>query len=160
MGEPLQLIASTTNTNGNISYVWTPSEGLSCTDCQNPLVIIYDEEEFTVTITDSLGCFDEASLFIEVSQQLYYFIPNAFTPGNIDGTNDDFRVYGQNIKFVEMIIYNRWGEKVFESASPFVVWDGVFKGELQQPGVYTYYTKITFLNDRIREAKGSVTLLR
>lgn len=160
MGEPLNLEAVTENTTGSIVYEWSPDDGLSCTDCQNPTAVLYQSQDVFVTVTDSLGCNDETSLFIEVLENLSYFVPNAFTPGNADGTNDDFRVYGKNIQYVEMIIFNRWGEKVFEAASPFVTWDGTYKGELQQPGVFTYYVNITFLNGRSVEDKGSVTLIR
>lgn len=160
MGEPLNLEAVTENTTGAIVYEWSPEDGLNCTDCQNPTAVLYRSQNIFLTVTDELGCTDDASLFIEVLENLAYFVPNAFTPGNADGTNDDFRVYGKNIQYVEMLIFNRWGEKVFEAASPFVTWDGMFKGELQQPGVYNYFVKITFLNGRSVEDKGSVTLIR
>ena len=160
MGDTLHLVASLQNANGDLTYAWTPTQGLTCTDCSNPIALIYADEEFTVTVTDSLGCNDDASIDIDVSDELYFFIPNAFTPGNTDNMNDMFEVMGQDIKYVEMLVYNRWGEKIFESSNPYVAWDGSFKGVLQQPGVYTYYTKITFLNDRAIEKKGSVTLIR
>lgn len=98
-------------------------------------------------------------MHVEVQPQMPVFIPNTFTP-NGDGNNDLFLIYGQDIKTVDLKIFNRWGELVFESNNQFVGWDGTYKGVLQNPAVFTYYATITFLNDKKAERKGSVTLLR
>lgn len=65
------------------------------------------------------------------------FIPNSFTP-NGDGLNDTFGVYGESIKQYSMEIYNRWGEKVFESANINEQWDGTYNGKNVPEGTYVY----------------------
>lgn len=161
MGDTLSLSVILTNAEGSdYIYTWVPSEGLSCADCSNPIVNIYNDEEFTLTFYDENGCFTTTSTYIEVSDTLRYFIPNAFTPGGFDETNNLFEVYGQDIKFVDMMIFNRWGEKIYETSNALEGWDGTYQNVLQNPGVYTYFIKITFLNDDQVEKKGSITLLR
>ena len=88
-----------------------------------------------------------------------FFVPNSFSP-NGDGNNDIFEIYGEDIKTVVLRVFNRWGEKVFESNNQFNGWDGTYKGIMQMPGVYTYDAQITFLDDTKAEKHGSITLIR
>jgi gliding motility-associated-like protein len=146
----------------NVTYNWQPSTGLSCSDCPNPTVTAYQTTDYTVAVSMINGtatCYGYANLHVEVQPQMPVFIPNTFTP-NGDGNNDLFLIYGQDIKTVDLKIFNRWGELVFESNNQFIGWDGTYKGVLQNPAVFTYYATITFLNDKKAERKGSVTLLR
>jgi gliding motility-associated-like protein len=90
------------------------------------------------------------------------YVPNAFTP-NGDGFNDIFEIYGKkNLwKEMSMIIYNRWGEKVFDTNDSQFGWDGTFHGVLQNPQVYVYELRITFINGYAMPLqKGSITLIR
>jgi gliding motility-associated-like protein len=140
--------------------LWTPSSGLSCIDCPNPLVNPYNRlTEYTLTITYNGQCVVSSSLTVIVDNNLEVYIPNSFSP-NGDGNNDVFTIYGQGIKAVELDIFNRWGEKIYESNSQFAGWDGTYKGVLQNPGVYVYNVRITFLDNRTKERTGSITILR
>jgi gliding motility-associated-like protein len=65
------------------------------------------------------------------------YVPNAFSP-NDDQLNDGFRPVILYIRNYHMTIYNRWGEKVFESTNPYDHWDGNYEGEESQPGVFIY----------------------
>src|SRR5690606_19097211 len=64
-------------------------------------------------------------------------VPNAFTPGKND-VNSVIKVRGFGIAKMKFIIYNRWGQKVFESENPNLGWDGRYKGKLQPMDVYAY----------------------
>lgn len=142
------------------SYNWVPSTGLSCVDCPAPVVNSYSHvNEYTLTIMYNSGCVAVASAKIIVIGKEPVFIPNAFSP-NGDGVDDQFLIYGTGIKTVDMKIFNRWGEKVFDSGDQFLGWDGTFKGQLQEPGVYVYEAQITFLDNTTILRTGSVTLLR
>jgi gliding motility-associated-like protein len=99
------------------------------------------------------------SITLGVTQHIQAFIPNAFTP-NGDGNNNYFQVYGVGIKFVTMKIFNRWGEKVYESENMMQGWDGTFKGQPQDMGVFVYEAQITYLSNLTEFRKGSVTLIR
>ena len=87
------------------------------------------------------------------------YIPNSFTP-NGDGNNDLFLIYGEGIKTVNLKIFNRWGEMVFNSENQFLGWDGNYKGANQPVGVYVYEAQITFLDNRQTLRTGSITLIR
>ena len=61
---------------------------------------------------------------------------------------------------MNMIVFDRWGEKVFESNNMEVGWDGTYKGELETPGIYSYIVAVEYLNGKKISRKGSVTLIR
>src|SRR5438874_7649950 len=68
------------------------------------------------------------SNYAEVVPHPRLFIPNAFTPNN-DGINDYFGVNGEGLQNFHILIYNRWGQVIFESTNPHATWDGTFKGQ-------------------------------
>lgn len=146
----------------DVTYAWGPAEGLSCIDCPNPYVLVYDQKDYIVTVSAVNGtatCYATANLHVDVLDHLPVFIPNSFTP-NGDGNNDVFEIYGQGIKTIDLKIFNRWGELVYESNNQFSGWDGTYKGQKQLPQVFTYYATVTFLNDKEYEKGGTVTLVR
>ena len=69
-------------------------------------------------------------------------------------------VEGQGITELVFRIYNRWGEKVFESHDQLLGWNGIYKGVLQEVDVYTYTVEATFVNGQTLPLKGNITLLR
>jgi gliding motility-associated-like protein len=162
VGETIQLFSflspyADTTING---YSWGPVAGLSCTDCANPMLTSYArEQEYTVTITYNDLCTATATMRIIVDNNLEPYVPNAFSP-NGDGNNDLFMVYGEGIKAIDFKIFNRWGEKVYETTSQYGGWDGTYKGIMQNPGVYSYSVTITYLDDKEVNRKGSITLIR
>jgi trimeric autotransporter adhesin len=87
------------------------------------------------------------------------YIPNSFSPNN-DGTNDVLKVFSHSIKEMQFIVFNQWGEKVFESSNTNMAWDGKYKGKDQPSGVYMYVAKFVLLDNTIVERKGSVNLVR
>lgn len=90
------------------------------------------------------------------------FIPNTFTP-NGDGANDFFQIYysDNNLIYLDIKIFNRWGEKVFESNNQHFQWDGTYKSVKQETGVYTYTVTILLQdNQNAIHKKGAITLLR
>lgn len=93
-----------------------------------------------------------------------FYIPNAFSP-NGDGINDEFKIAG-NCKQIDNIyfrIFNRWGEKVFETTNINTGWDGYYKGKLQLPNVYVYDIGIVYSltnNKEMKKYSGSFVLLQ
>lgn len=143
-----------------VSYNWTPSEGLSCIDCPNPVASnYYYDNSFTLTVIYNNHCTVDASARVRVEGKPEVYIPNSFSP-NGDGNNDVFLIYGPAIKTINLKIFNRWGEEVFESNNPYLGWDGTYKGVLQNPAVFVYEANITFLDDRKIFRTGSVTIIR
>ena len=130
--DEVQLDAQT-NTSGN--FVWTPSEGLSCVNCPNPIATPNQNTTYYVYFTDNNGC--RNSSYVSIKYDVVIYVPNTFIPDG-DGVNDYFRVYGGNILDMECFIYNRWGEliKVLRSKDEF--WDGTYKGKKCQDGTYVW----------------------
>ncbi|QQS28513.1 MAG: gliding motility-associated C-terminal domain-containing protein [Sphingobacteriales bacterium] len=154
-GQSTQLTAS-----GASAYIWQSDPTLSCTDCPDPVATPTQTTTYFVSGTDA--CSEQASFTIIVSpDQDKLIVPNAFSP-NEDGVNDEFRATtnGEVSAFL-MQVYNRWGEIVFETGNPAEGWDGTFRGELQEIGVYVFYIRYTFEDSGTEQfVKGNVTLVR
>lgn len=162
LGESIQLYSTFSPFPASTitSYSWSPSIGLNCIDCASPLVTPFNHlTQYTLTITYNGHCVASTGLTISVENHLKTFIPNSFSP-NGDGNNDEFRIYGEGIKLIDLKVFNRWGEKVFETDNQLQGWDGTFKGEVQNPSVFAYWVRITFLDDKKVDRVGSVTLIR
>ncbi len=162
LGESIQLSSAFVPYPDSVitSYEWIPSVGLSCADCPDPVVSTYAHvNEYTLVITYNGICKASDSMTIIITNNLQVFIPNSFSPNN-DGNNDVFQIYGAGVKTVLLQVFNRWGEKVFESTDQFNGWDGTYKGKIQDPGVFTYHAVINFLDNTQIEKMGSITLVR
>lgn len=89
------------------------------------------------------------------------FIPNSFSPNNNGPVeNEIFKVYGNAIKELHLMVFNQWGEKVFESRDQHVPWDGRYKGKPQPSGVYIYVVEIVRTNNQRLMKKGTINLIR
>ncbi|MBC7694531.1 MAG: gliding motility-associated C-terminal domain-containing protein [Burkholderiales bacterium] len=131
---------------------WDFGDGLTMLSEQNPNHVYADTGLYNITliVSTTFGCFDTISLPLKVNEITTLYIPNAFTP-NGNGTNDVFTPVGLELHEFNMMIFNRWGEKLFESATLNQGWDGKYGGVLCKPDVYVY--KVTY-----KEAKGSTKL--
>lgn len=103
--------------------------------------------------------FNDDIFALDVLQGLLIFIPQIFSP-NGDGANDILYVRGRRIKEVKFIIYNRWGEKVFETEDKNIGWDGTFNGTKAQSSVYVYYVDAEIEDYGRIQQKGNITLVR
>jgi len=148
--------ATATATGGtpNYSYIW--NNGATSSSINNLVAGVY-----TVTVTDQKGCTANSKLSVDVE----LLIPSVITPNN-DGKNDFFNIVGiQAFRQVEIHIFNRWGDEVFnfdgtgiEYSNSSVQWDGTTKtGKVLPLGSYVY---IVYLNDKQREENGTVTIVR
>jgi gliding motility-associated-like protein len=150
----------------NPTYVWNTLQGLSCNDCPNPIVSPFNDMIYTIRVYDhshplnSSECYGEATLYVMVEEHIKSYVPNAFTPANTDGINDQLMVYGEGIKKLHFTIYDRWGELLFESNRQDIGWDGSYKGKILGPGVYIYYVEAEYLDSKKEYYQGSVTLLK
>lgn len=90
----------------------------------------------------------------------YIYIPSAFTP-NDDGINDYLQVYGRGLQVKLFAIYDRWGEKVYETKNQIPIWDGTFHQKPLSTGVYNYICIIeTDILQKQKTFKGNITLLK
>jgi gliding motility-associated-like protein len=88
-----------------------------------------------------------------------YFVPNAFTPNN-NGKSDVFKIESPEIRTMRLMIFNQWGEKIFESSSQQNGWDGTYNGKQQPVGVYVYALTMTMLDGTVVNKKGTISLIR
>ena len=114
---------------------------------------------YFVQVKDSSGCTGSDSIYVLVDCSDVYF-PNAFTPGN-DGLNNSFGPLGNisALRKYRLTIYNRYGEKVFESTDPYRKWNGAQRGYLQNSQVYVWQSSYE-LNGQAHYKKGTLLLIR
>lgn len=144
---------------GGTSYLWSPSDGLSCTSCEDPLASPLTSTTYIVTVTDSNGCVRSDTVQVIVDESALLFIPNVFSP-NGDGMNDILYVRGGGIEQFQFVIYDRWGEKVFETDDLDVGWDGMYKGAEAVQGVYVYGISGRYYSGDEINQNGNITLVR
>lgn len=148
------------NASGALYYSWTPTRLLDYPNMPNPQATATDTVTFSVIGINQWGCRDTAYVHMDIDYTMHENIPTAFTP-NGDGLNDKFRV--TNIKYqrlVEFRVYNRWGVEIYSDINPANGWDGTYKGEPQEVGVYYYLIRVITPEGKMRTYKGDVTLLR
>jgi len=152
LGSVIDLIAY-----GGNSYFWSTGETTS-----NISVSPTQTTTYSLIAINGPGCADTAyvTVIIEEILESELFIPNIFSP-NGDGSNDVFYVRGTGFDEFQLIIYNRWGEKVFETEDNSKGWVGTYKEEPLNPGVYVYYVFAKYTLDGSEVIKkGNITLIK
>lgn len=142
-------------------YSWSPAITLSDANSSDPLAFPLITTSYIVTGSLENGCSISDTTIVYVTHDHYLYIPNAFSP-NGDGVNDRFAFFTKGIRDILYVrVYNRWGEKVFESEDwDLSAWDGTYRGKAAPVGVYVYVIQAeTFDNDVLQET-GNISLLR
>jgi gliding motility-associated-like protein len=136
-------------------YLWS-------TDSHDSIINVGDQGSYWARVKDIHCCFNSDTTFVKVFK---YYIPDAFSP-NGDGLNDIFKMYAlyKNITF-KMVIFNRWGQLVFQSEDVDQGWNGTFGNQICPPESYVWVVNIGFLGqDIITQGdivfKGTVTIVR
>ena len=142
------------------SYVWIFGDGEISTQYQ-------PTHEYNATGTynaklvaiSRAGCTDTFPLIVNVIVNPLLDVPNAFTPGRF-GINSIINVRGFGIEKMDWKIYNRWGQKIFQSDNKRTGWDGTYRGKLQPTDTYIYTLDVLFTDGKTLRKKGDITLLR
>lgn len=147
------------STGGN-SFAWNFGDG-SVDSTYSPLHQYAIPANYTVTLitTNEDGCSDTTARTMPADWPLNVFIPNTFTP-NGDGVNDYFTLFGDGFKRFHLRVYDRWGEKVFDTDEGILTWDGNFKNKPLNTAVFVYIADIELLDGFSMRRYGDVTLLR
>ncbi len=167
MGEDSTLIPLIENGVMPFNFVWSPSDSLSCSDCEQPVTQgLQDPIRYTLTITDANGCVAEDDIWINVLTPRVVYVGTGFSPNN-DNYNERLFVQGDfnAARVVSFVVYDRWGEKVFETRDapvndPTFGWDGTFGGQPMNIGVYGWVAEIEFTDGERVVYKGNTTLIR
>jgi len=165
--ESSQSVEFTNSSIGGVNYWWNFGDGESSTEFSPTHMFIGTQSGYTVSLTVStaFGCADSTEISIGAQVGGLYYIPNAFTPDG-DPFNPTFKPLfpvGFDPYNYNMLIYNRWGEVVFETNNLDVGWDGSYgvEGLDAQPGVYTYFINIKMPDvDKMVQFTGHVSLIR
>ncbi|MCE2712345.1 MAG: gliding motility-associated C-terminal domain-containing protein, partial [Cryomorphaceae bacterium] len=167
----IQTNANFWNTSiGASSYFWYYGDGSPYDTTFNAYHEFMNGSDFDVTnyevtlyAVSQYGCIDSTTRYIQMIPEVILYVPNAFTPDGDSYNNTFYPVLtaGYNQEGYEFLIFNRWGELIFESHTVGEGWDGTYKGKKCQDHVYTW--KLTLrrsYNDDKKEYHGHVTLLR
>ena len=158
-------------TSGADSYVWTPTVGLSCSTCADPIATPDETTMYIVTGTDASGCSGSDTVLIIVEKDCAeLFVPTIFSPnGSGPAANEFLCVYGDCITEIQFRVFDRWGEMIFETESTYnstsgqqneICWDGTYKGKPVQEGTFVYTLYVMKSNGDVVETSGNITLVR
>lgn len=165
-GEQILLTASGANT-----YVWSPTSGLSCSNCTSPVASPETTTTYIVTGTDLSGCSGSDTITVYVVINCAdLFIPTIFSPnGSGPNANEYLCVYGSCISELKFKVFDRWGELVFQTDEAYqtstadksaLCWDGTFRGKPVQEGAYVYTVYARLFDDTVIEKSGNITIVR
>jgi gliding motility-associated-like protein len=162
INQPLQLQA-VSDPADEISYLWSPSTGLSDPGIANPLAIYPNgvvNVKYTVKATDTAGCFGQATVLVKIFKtEPSIFVPNAFTPGGPN--NNIFRPIPVGISSLSYFrVYDRWGHLMYSTSRLGEGWDGNAGGKPQDSGGYVWMVKGTSYTGDTITKQGTMVLLR
>lgn len=153
-------ISFTNLSTGAVRYAWDFGDNTGSTDV-NPTHMYKRTGEYTACLTayNSQSCPAKLCKTTSADIQPIADLPTAFSP-NGDGANDVLYVRGAAIQSIDLLIFNRWGQLVFESKNQEIGWDGTYNGKPQEMDAYAYVLKVLFIDGTTLQKKGNVTLLR
>lgn len=137
-----------------MSYLWSNNANGSSITITSP-------GDYWLEVSNAEGCTarDTIKVIAKDCINSIYF-PNAFTPNN-DARNDIYKPTVMGVlKRMGLTIYNRFGEKVFESTDPLKGWDGTYKGRLLDTDTFVWYCSYQFVGGQVIREKGTIVLIR
>ncbi len=145
---------------GGTDYLWQPKEYLVDADTlQHPRAQPVVSTLYIVRVTNQYGCHSYDTIIVD-TMACKLWVPEAFTP-NGDQVNDVFKAEGFGIDGFNMILFNRWGEQIFESNSIDDGWDGALNDNSQHTQSVGYIIKATCQDNKtIIEKKGNIYIVR
>lgn len=149
------------------TYQWFFEDGVPSQSTQTNVDVMFPDGiqgryDVRLITTSELGCVDTMDHELVVYPEVLIYAPNAFTPDG-DEHNQSWRVYmeGIDIYDFELLIYNRWGELIWESHDVEVGWDGTYGGEIVEQGMYTWVIRTKdLMNDAKYTYEGHVSVLK
>lgn len=156
-GLPIQF---SNTSSGAVEWEWSFGNG----EFSNAIVpsTIYDLKGTYIVqqiAISAAGCKDSISKVIHIIPEFYFYAPNAFTLNN-DRYNSKYRVSVIGSSEFHFLVFNRWGEIIFESFDPNFEWDGEYNGREVPTGVYVFKCKVSDLQEQRHNFKGFITVLK
>ena len=155
---------------GANTYLWSNGSTLNS-------IYVSPEQTTTYTVTgyDSLGCYADASVTVTITSLAFAYLPNVFYTASNNPENEKLFVFGKNIKSYELSIYDRWGEKVYETFDAFTSlrgdglccaygegWDGTLNnsGKPLNEAVFVFILNGEFTDGRKFNESGNISLIK
>jgi gliding motility-associated-like protein len=153
------ILLDPTITGSVVSYQWSPTIYLNNPLVKNPFADPAATTSYQLTVTGDDGCTASGKITITINYSLK--MPNAFSP-NGDGLNDVFRIPSQTSqKIISFSVFNRWGQRIFNTENSSSGWDGNFGNQAQPPDTYVWQLKYLDLpSGKVVTASGTVLLVR
>lgn len=155
------LLVSFQNTSTNsVAWDWDLGNGeFSTMHSPSSTYSPWGWYEITLVAFNEMGCTDTISKPLYIKPEFYFYAPNAFTPD--DGRfNNEYEVSVIGASSMEFLIFNRWGEIIYQTNNPYFKWDGTYNGELVPDNVVVYKARVTDLEYQVHEYEGMITILR
>ena len=153
--------ATTLTAIGGVNYLWNNGETTTAISVTPATTTIY-----CVTVSDTNKCSDTACIKIYVESPCdtagTFFFPNAFSPNN-DADNDMLKIYYRNMDCIvslHLVIYDRWGEMVYETSDKNFQWDGTYPNQTLNTQVLAYHLSVGFADGKTIYRKGNISLVR
>lgn len=160
------VLDKSTFTGGTMNYLWDFGTG-NPADVSTEFEPAFSYGKDTATylvkliVSSDKGCLDTVVRKVIIGPDIIVFIPDAFTPDGVGADrNNTFKVSVLNEKAFNLKIYNRWGEKMFETKDKNQGWNGQFRGTVCADGVYVYALDVISDEDKTYSFRGTITLLK
>ncbi len=148
------------------SIDWQATDQLNLIDSLAPFIRPYNNATYQLSVTSIDGCTASDSISVTVNKFRTIFPPNVFSP-NQDGVNDHFSLLGgSEVRLIQSLqVYNRWGALIYHgkelpAADPTQGWNGRFKEEPVENGVYLWLAQVEFIDGVVLSYSGDVLVLR
>ena len=147
-------------TQNGFGYQWFFGDGASSYEI-HPTHTFSPAGEYVITLiaTDMNGCVDSISKPIYIQEEFYIYIPNTFIPDD-NRINDFFTGSFVGVEWINIEIFNRWGERLFFSDQLDFKWDGTYQGIKVPDGVYTWRLIYRRFRGQEEEITGHVTVIK
>jgi gliding motility-associated-like protein len=149
----------------DIAFQWYKGYSSVCMDCSAYQDMPLNSTQYLLTIEDEYGCTARDSIYVSVLKDYNIFSPNVFSP-NSDGRNDTFYLQSKrNQKITSFSVFDRWGGVVFQNKNTMTNissegWDGRFRGDVLDEGVYLWTATIKFFDGTTRKYSGDILILK
>jgi gliding motility-associated-like protein len=157
--QPILTYGDNTSTSDIGKIVWNPQSNISCIDCIETQYTATQSGTYSLHINYGNGCTALSNIYFNVAKPEEIYIPNSFTPNN-DLKNDQWLVYGKNIKAIDIKLFNKVGELLFYSTDILKGWDGTYKGKQEYINSYRYIINAKYIDGTIKKYDGIVNLIR
>lgn len=112
-----------------------------------------------MVVSNKWGCSDTIVKAINIEPNFNVYVPNVFTP-NGDGNNDTFKPVISGVKMYELLIFDRWGNRLFSTSDQNASWDGTYAGQNCKDDVYVWKIKVSSFSGEMKEMNGHLTVYR